>query len=201
VGKIFSGVYHRMFDCNWLRKFTPGFVGVLALVALAAFCITFLSLRVGQVEPSEQHGKWQAGGEHYQDADTPAALLAQKACAEADEVGPSDTEQHNKRDLCAQFQSAAAAEKSANFASWQTYLGVGGFVAVMITLLLNIRATNAAVDANVQNERQARQELRAYILLDSFGLDIVAVEGINDGKADFNVDSRVVLKNFRPDGC
>lgn len=82
--------------------------------------------------------------------------LLEQACAEAEESGHDDPDYREKRDLCAQYLSAAAARRTADLAMAQNVIGVVGLVAIVITLIFNIRATNASTTAARAAEISAR---------------------------------------------
>jgi hypothetical protein len=50
---------------------------------------------------------------------------------------------------------------------WQTVIGGFGLGALVVTILLTVRATNAAIDANRIARESAERQLRAYIFVDS----------------------------------
>jgi len=143
------------------------------------FCVALLALRVGPIDEGNAAGAYAQ--EKYNTKEVPAAAsLAHEACADAEQPGNDTADTHDKKDLCAQFQSAAAAEKSADFARWQTRIGVIGLAAVLLTLAFNIRATNAAAEAAEAAKKSADAFMRAerpHLLVNS-----VEMEG-----ADFTV--------------
>lgn len=99
--------------------------------------------------------------EHETDASVLA--LADEACADSRTTGADESQQHDKRDLCAQYVAAAAARKAANYAQAQTWIGVVGFGFVVVGLWLNWVATVAATEANRQAREQFEAERRAWV--------------------------------------
>jgi len=64
-----------------------------------------------------------------------------------------DAKSHDEADLCEQRKMAKSAEETVQLNWIQIGLGIGGFVALIFTLHLNRRATNAAVAATAAVER------------------------------------------------
>ncbi|MBT9445734.1 MAG: hypothetical protein IV086_08555 [Hyphomonadaceae bacterium] len=94
----------------------------------------------------------------------PTVLPVEKAaCAEAEAAGDADADQHDKRDLCAQFRAAMAAERNADLAFWQTIIGVFGLAAVLATLWANIGALKEAARSNDQARTFFAEERRPWI--------------------------------------
>lgn len=103
--------------------------------------------------------------EHETDASVLA--LADEACADSRTASADESQQHDKRDLCAQYVAAAAARKAANYAQAQTWIGVVGFGFVVVGLWLNWAATVAATEANRQAREHFDAERRAWVRVDA----------------------------------
>lgn len=99
-----------------------------------------------------------------------AVEWAAQTCAEANETSDSDPGKREKRELCAQFRAAAAAERSAISADSQFVLSVIGLFAILTTLWVTGRAAYhasvqaaAAVDGNKNTLLIGQNQSRAYL--------------------------------------
>ena len=129
-----------------------------------------------------------------------------QASTQAREKNSSD---HDAADLEAQRKAADAAERSAIAAEWQVwpawvqmalagigaFVGICGLIALIYSLVLNRRATNAAIQGNQltlkaieQEQTNAQKALRAYIGVESGGITL----GVN-GEAAV---AGILIKNF-----
>lgn len=70
-----------------------------------------------------------------------------------DKLKCGEAKSHDEADLCEQRRMAAAAERTVTLGWWQVGLSAAGFLALLYTLRLSRRATNAAVAANAITER------------------------------------------------
>jgi len=144
-----------------------------ALVVVALTAMLLLVSCCG--EPSaatEQHYASQADAEASVDPVSPAvrSSLHDEACAQAAESGSDDPEYHNKRDLCAQYRAAVAAEANAESACWQIWLSGLGLVALLISLWFTgwaaREAANSARAAAISNDQAGRffaEERRPWV--------------------------------------
>lgn len=96
------------------------------------------------------------------------------ACSESSQAANSDPDQGDNRDLCAQYRSAVAAERSANYSRAQTIIGAIGLIAVVVTLWLNYAATIAATGANELTREQFALERRPWVAVRN--LEIVRLD-------------------------
>lgn len=69
----------------------------------------------------------------------------------------------NESDLCAQYRAANAADESARWAKLQFWLSLIGTMGLIGTIILTVRATNAAIQANRISHETAARQLRAYV--------------------------------------
>jgi hypothetical protein len=112
-------------------------IGIGAVGIAVLFLLIALSIDREQAHRSEaQHS--ERGADQTQQS--PSAI-ANRVCANAQQESGEETKQ---RDLCAQFQAAAAASRAADWTEAQAYIGIGGLTAVLVALYFNIIATNAA---------------------------------------------------------
>jgi hypothetical protein len=81
-----------------------------------------------------------------------------------------DTKDHDQADLCEQQRMSAAAERAADYAYWQLWVGTIGLPLIVGSLLFAAIAAFAARDAAIAARDQARlteqtaeRQLRAYI--------------------------------------
>jgi hypothetical protein len=72
-------------------------------------------------------------------------------------------EQREIDDLAAQESMALSTEGLLGLTLWQTVIGGFGLGALAVTILLTVRATNAAVDSNRIARESAERQLRAYV--------------------------------------
>lgn len=72
-------------------------------------------------------------------------------------------QQREKSDLVAQQRMADSTRDIVIVTEWQLYVGGAGIVLLIVTLGLNVRATNAAVDANRIARKSSERQLRAYV--------------------------------------
>lgn len=111
------------------------------------------------------------------------------------EAGRCDPDRDcTQKDLIAQVRAATAAEVMADVGLWSLVLSGLGFAAVGATLVVNLRATKAAISAAeaaqesaVITERTAKQQLRAYVTVGT-----KPIEGIIAGRQP---KVGVILKN------
>lgn len=69
----------------------------------------------------------------------------------------------NESDLCAQYRAANSAYESARWAKFQFWLSLIGAIGLIGTIILTVRATNAAIQANKISHETAARQLRAYV--------------------------------------
>jgi hypothetical protein len=84
----------------------------------------------------------------------------------------------SESDLCAQYRSAASAEEAAEWAFWQFFLSLFGVAGLIGTIVLTVRATNAAVRANEIAGDTAKRQLRAYISVEPRGVNAPDRDGL-----------------------
>lgn len=128
--------------------------GPLVPIGLAAFVVLALTSAAHFNGKTDHQRSIVQTKSHAQSLATLTMKIGQQACTEAEQEAKNDPDRHDKRDLCAQFAAAIAAERSASSSDLQLWLGVVGFVAVMVTVclttytaLLNRTATQAATKA------------------------------------------------------
>jgi hypothetical protein len=126
------------------------------LVAAAALGVVFCSLiwsavglglltRNPERAAAESEIYHQRQHDQYETYDA-ALALTDEACAEARTESADESQRHDNRDLCAQYIAAASARKSANYTQFQTWIGLFGFSFVIVGLILNWVATDAAAE-------------------------------------------------------
>ena len=137
-----------MSDRDRLRDAATGAI-VGAGVALLTVVVAITGL--SSYERHQARSQSQAYEHHAHDAGIPSAAGEQEACARAGEPSESESEQREKDDLCAQFRSAAAAERMfrlTNANIWLNYFEVGALaLSLIFTGWAAVAASQAAVAA------------------------------------------------------
>lgn len=138
----------------------------IALRGLAVALTLVLASCYGEPRRSaEQHDTGQHDAEAPVDPVSPPTRTSvyEEACADADEAGRDDPNYHDKRDLCAQYRAAVAAEANANSALLQLWLSGAGLVAILITLWFTGWSARASSE-QARIARKAFEELeRPYL--------------------------------------
>lgn len=146
----------------------PPLRGLIAILGtLAMFAL--LGVIGSAVEREQAYSR--AGNNSAERVERPhrsAAAMADEVCPEAQQEIGGETKQ---RDLCAQFQAAAAASRAADWTETQAYIGIGGLLAVLVALYINILATNAATEQSRTARRSLENLERPHIRVDAEGLE------------------------------
>lgn len=131
-----------------------------------------IAIVLGGHHPSHAAEDSQQRGEEIENAvdmvSPPTRLtVEEEACADAEQAGRDDTNYHDKRDLCAQYRAAVAAEQNTSWARWQFLLGVLGLAIVGYTLVLNATATDAATSQARIAQESLAAERRPWVSIQS----------------------------------
>lgn len=106
-------------------------------------------------------------GQPAETVDQSSTIEGRRATEDAAEARREAAEQREKDDLVAQETMAESAEELLGLTQWQIYVGGAGISLLVATLILTIRATNAAVEANKISRESVERQLRAYVFLDN----------------------------------
>lgn len=150
---------------------------------------------VGVEAPRQQEPENRQAGSGQKSAEPfsiPVTIIENKDEAERSRNREDASDQREKDDLKAQqlaadaaVESAASAKRQEHLARWQIGLSVAGVIALVVTIIYSILATNAAVKSAELAEKAvsiaqdtAKRELRAYIAISK-----VRFTGLNDGNS------------------
>ena len=144
----------------------------------------------GEAPPQEEDGGKGAEGEKPPPADPlPAPLPVETEISAEPACGPrcEAAQQREKEDLVAQQRMADSTRDVVVVTEWQLYVGGVGIALLVLTLVLTVRATNAAVEANRIARKSAERQLRAYV-----GLKDARITMNDEGELSY----RVRYKNY-----
>ena len=120
----------------------------------------------GEPPPPEEEGGDSAELERSPPADplpppppVESEISAEPACGPRCEAA----QQRENSDLIAQESMADSTKEIAGLTEWQLYVGGFGILLLVGTLLLTIKSTNAAIQANRIARESAERQLRAYV--------------------------------------
>ena len=125
-----------------------------------------------QSPPPKEDSAKSADRQQTPPAESLPSLAAQKQDTAEPACGPrcQEAKDREEADLKAQQSMADSAATMIGLTWWQLYVGGAGIGLLIVTLILTIRSTDAAVDANRIARKTARQELRAYVSLTPAGV-------------------------------
>jgi len=150
----------------------------LSLIAVVGWLIAnpALSQQAEQQEPQSQ-GEGSAEQSNPTPFSVPVRILENPEQAEADKRSQQEASQREIEDLTAQQGMAKGTQDIVWLSKLQLALAFAGTLALLYTIALNRRATNAAVTANTntltainQEQDNAQRQLRAYLSVTPAGI-------------------------------
>ncbi len=154
---------------------------------LSIFAVVGWLVLAEQTIPNQANAQGQEAQDQAKTTEPslPVRILEQPKQSEADKRSQQEAAEREKQDLSAQQAMASGTKWLVWLSIAQIVLAFFGTIALIYSILLNRRATNAAVQANSntiiaieQEQANAQRQLRAYILvrecrIDSFFVGLV----------------------------
>jgi hypothetical protein len=168
----------------------------LSIFAVVGWLTASIAL-AEESKPYDRKGQGTAGGEERQSKpfSFPVRVLEKPAQTEADIRQEQEATKRDVEDLAAQQAMADATKEIVWYTKLQLALAVLGTLALLYSIKLNRRATNAAVTANENALKTFVGENRPWIRIDT---EIVSDLTFGEAHADLAIDVKAVNVGHSP---